>query len=1614
LVEESPSNMMSTPRLAVWFLVVTFVGAGGAQARDARPRDEAARGMDLFVHAPAKATARGRLSVQVRVMGFPTVSTLAALPGARVEAAWDPESLGALGGPPPPKAVATCDEGGRARLDVEVPAGEGKATLLLAAHWRDHERTHELVVERTHAHELELRVSDAAVVPGGAVSAWVFVRDVAAARPAAGATVDVQLELGTEGGAVPVFSRRLVTDAAGMAATRVAVPYTDDPERRWTLTARAGFGAAEVVSASTPLHPREETPGAPTMSAHFAARAALPGSRVPVSIRARDGSGSPIARLAIRYWIGQRGEPAPEDGDAWRKDTTTAVTDDAGAIDVSVEAPSPVSRRGATLTFVARAENDGHALTARDTIAIARPRAELELVPEWGALIPGRSQRLFFHATDGEKALAGTFALEGHGLAARVRTNARGWGEAAWSVPRDVGAHVPEGSPAECAGLVAATVRVRALSSFAGLDAGTDPRPLCVAVDRDATTLVRAGRPLARAGEALPVQVLGAGAGARAVSVVLVGPDGAAATGAWLGGGARDVAVRLPTTARGPWTISAATALDVASRPDARGQAHARAGSVLVLPPVLPRLVARRAPGGPSARPGVVEIDADLDDGHGGPLPGSVGAVVLDARGGANPAALLALDTRRALAEALGVAAADADGFLEGDAGYDLERWAALARLSPEVLEPESDPAESAAAQVDESFAAVVKSLEGAVYESSGDPERLRDVRVRTGGHDAFNPEMLTLTTEAMETPPVTPGGEPWRLADLAAVDPQVRFDTVARRVTRLKLFRVLSAVRSFVYEERLGPGEPLLRAPDAILRRLVHDDALSAGDLLDPWSRGLAFVRAPGPRLPFLSIVPGWALASAGPDGRFGTADDVRDPFQRVLASNTPYARAVQEDRLVDARFDLRVGDETVEAWKSTLEELTGTKLGEAGEGSGYGDGSGRLGTIRGSGVSGGAGRGTRAIDVGAAAWLPPVRTDARGHVRLVVPLGDEETTWQVVLVGVPDRGSPAVASVEVPVSAPLAVRVDAGASWIVGDRVAVSIAVRNRTDRALAATLRVSASGAVAVVDAREAARPLRIAAHATALAHVTVVARAVDTAALDVGVDAPGVPSDRARHEWQVLPAGVPFVASTAAWVERAATLALAPERDGATETGPGRLVLERGAAQALAAILESLRPERLRGYGALADALEVFERVRAWALLRGGEAAPLAVRARELATLVAGEVRARESARGPTAYDTPLLRRAHLWEAASTPNAAKGDRKDQPDCPPPGDATQLAQRLAWLEIAPRAGRIEAACWSALVADALQQLGAINDPLLLARGLLAVLDRPSQALVAGALADRLRAAAPVRDDGAVVLPAALASDRSARARVMAALFRASGVGARGPAAARGAALWPRLAAERDAEGGYGSTEATRAVVRVLVEADAAPPSPASIAVTEVARDGRTLGARRVALSAVGALALPLSPAAASVRLESSAPGVLARLERPMLRPFTRPPAPTESPLHLELAAPPAPRAGGVSLLQISMRHDLDRRATVVARVPLPPGAALAEPVDGVRQVQGALYIRTSLDSDPLPRIFAVPVRFALAGTVTLPEASARLDDEERPLARAPARALVVAPGP
>ncbi len=180
-----------------------------------------------------------------------------------------------------------------------------------------------------------------------------------------------------------------------------------------------------------------------------------------------------------------------------------------------------------------------------------------------------------------------------------------------------------------------------------------------------------------------------------------------------------------------------------------------------------------------------------------------------------------------------------------------------------------------------------------------------REGFVRTrGGRTSFDPNAITTLVEARRLPSGlanTLGGRRMSIGMLEASDPAFRFDNVAKRVARRQLVTLLTALVGFtnpddVQAARASAGQP----PERWLSRLVQLGAITQQALVDPWGRAFSLRRVANPRFLISDRAPSFELASAGPDGRFGTADDVRDPFARVLPEGSVYAVASGEDALM------------------------------------------------------------------------------------------------------------------------------------------------------------------------------------------------------------------------------------------------------------------------------------------------------------------------------------------------------------------------------------------------------------------------------------------------------------------------------------------------------------------------------------------------------------------------------------------------------------------------------------------------------------------------------------------------------------------------------------------
>jgi hypothetical protein len=1406
----------------------------------------------------------------------------------------------------------------------------------------------------------------------------VRVTHAANGRPAADASVDVSLREAD----IPRETVHLRTDRGGMAVARLHVPLVDQPGFGWTIVGQSG-----ETKTSVHLGAREETPGTPSLTSTAAPPpgGAQPGDHVPVTLRLRDASGRPVARHPLRWWSGP--SAPPEDEDKWREASKPVTTDVAGEVTVTVDTPTVVKSTGLALNVVTRTNVEGRTLESKSSISVARGSAGIEISPEAGAVVPGLAQKVLLHVqgTRGE-GVTGEFDVRADGLDRTVTTDERGDAEIDWNVPAGIGASRDVGP---CAGGVAAAVRVAPRTMIPALGARTEGLTTCVSVDRDMDAIVRATPAVAHPGDTVHLEIASAkGARPRAYSVLAVASGHPQSSGAWISEtrGTMTVGdVTLPKdAASGRWTVSAAPA-------DVTSGARVLAGSFLVTPQAIAKLELRRT-GGRASPGGTIDVTAKLTDRTGKPLVGTVSGLLVDAHGGSQ-LSLHNIDALTTLCHALGTSRGPTcDGMLDGKAEVQPLLRAALATSRGASVEPKNDPGAHAKKDLDAAFSAVVKSLEGAVLESTASPDRLLDARRRTARGWELNPELLTLVTDAMSEPPTTPGGELLTLTDLVNIDPQVTFDNVARRVTRLKLFRVLAAVREARRE--YDRDEPALRDPSALLRKLVRDGKITTSALLDPWGGTMQFIRVGGAPTPFIGVAHGFELRAPGPDGRLGTADDVRDPFERVLRSGSPYAQAVDEDRLVDARFDMRIADATVEAWSTLIEEVTGTALGTRGLGlSGVGSGGGGYGSGSGHGRMGASHvtRSSRAIVTGDAYWVAPTRTNAEGEVHLRVPLGDVETTWRLGLLGVPDGADPATATLDIASDLPISAKVDAGARWTAGDDGEARLTLRNRTPKDTRATLTLSAEGACSLRGGKGAAGPrtMSLPSGSAVETEVGVIARAEGTCTLTARVSAPGSPEDVLRHAWDVAPRGEPRVVTAARWIEGAADLAT-PLDAGYSLRGTPRLVLERGYAEPLAAALDALEPERISAPTSLVDVMETARRVHRWAVTQQN------ARARSLATISeAMERRALGRYRALTA----ARKTDDGAEASNDVDGARiialghGPPKRALVCPEHGSGDP---RL--LDIEPSPGPSVPPCWGAMVTDTLAVLERSSSPVGIARGVLAAADRPHRMHNARLLADHLRRTVRLRSNGEM----SGALDRADRALVYAALLRAGNMGT---VTATPETLFAGLAKLRDAVGGYGSPSATAAVARALLSSQLAGHGASRVVITT--GEGSTPRSVDVAEGAFVSVALPAD--ARAVHLETAGPGLVARLERPALRAFTHPPPPGASAVKVETVWPSDAQAGKTGTLRLVLSQSRAGSETVDTRVPLPPGVSLASSgTRGVHQMQGRLLVRWATPSTGT--FVDIPVRFGLRGRFTAPEVSARLADETSGIATGPAQTLVV----
>lgn len=355
--------------------------------------------------------------------------------------------------------------------------------------------------------------------------------------------------------------------------------------------------------------------------------------------------------------------------------------------------------------------------------------------------------------------------------------------------------------------------------------------------------------------------------------------------------------------------------------------------------------------------------------------------------------------------------------------------------------------------------------------------DALSDITISTGSSRRFRSEIL----EGGETL----GRGPIDIAYIEAVDPSFRYETVARRVARAQLVKVLSALSRY-----LDPGDDASIAarmaaresPERWLPRMIERGLITEEDLRDPWGGRFTLRRAANPIFVLSARATNLELVSPGPDGRLGTADDLRDPFARVVPAGTPYAVASGEDELMRQLALLSPASRTIaaisEAYTRITAEMTEDEIGDAvqadasegalgfgglgmsgsgtgGGGTGYGYGSGALRGQRHR--RGGSAETRRGALLGLArvmrerfpatlVFRPSIALDPSGVTELSIPLADAVTSYLVeVIVWRPDGWA---WSAETRISVVREIVVDAPVPEVarIGDEITLPIRVSNR----------------------------------------------------------------------------------------------------------------------------------------------------------------------------------------------------------------------------------------------------------------------------------------------------------------------------------------------------------------------------------------------------------------------------------------------------------------------------------------------------------------------------------------------------------------------------------------
>lgn len=751
-----------------------------------------------------------------------------------------------------PVEVSTGQDG-RALITIPVPTGEAlqstsEPLIVEATCPRGVRRVFDVALEERLTHRLQLIADRPEFTPGAPLTLMGRLLEHATGR----GTADIEVSIRAQ--SAGQLHRHVVvrTDRAGFFTARFEAPRassqltftaTAQLDERRTMTSQLGLSAASASTAQ-----------ALELTADPARDVVGLGEEVEFTVHARSAEGVPIEGASVRI----RPTDAPP-----------VHTDAYGVARLTWRSPAIISEAlvDETIVFEVHAEGYGSGV-AEGHLRIARQSTFASVIARSGALVPGLPARIYLRVVDagGHPRASESVVLSGASIGANLRAVTDAEGLAFVDVPS---VHVTE--PDACGGSTSTQLTIAAHGATIARCLPVDPdAPLRVVtaprVDASRALALTLHRRSTSESETVLVTVLRESEqGWEPVASAFAPPHATTAT------------VTIPPEVQGLLWVRARLATT-------EGQ-DLRAGSALTWLDDEATQIDLRAEDAAlaSAQPLFVTLTTRA---HAASLQAQL-----------NPTwSMRSLSTLALEASLAGRVPLDIGASAMLRAGQVVPQALPDAPITLGLLR---DPWRTRARFVRGRIGRLMLAVETIVEESI--PARLDEVGVQGPRGWTWNREMLDTAVDHAgidDEGSAALDGEPLDIDALVALDPSFTFDNVARRITRKRLWDVIVAMRNMTHEQNLDLPWAHRGDPATWISSLVEDGNVETNALFDAW--GHPFVMRRTQRTSFLPAVPGWEVASAGPDGVIGSRDDMADPFVRVLPATSLYAEAVGENALI------------------------------------------------------------------------------------------------------------------------------------------------------------------------------------------------------------------------------------------------------------------------------------------------------------------------------------------------------------------------------------------------------------------------------------------------------------------------------------------------------------------------------------------------------------------------------------------------------------------------------------------------------------------------------------------------------------------------------------------